>query len=121
MLAIQSTAQTNLKSRSQFLNNAALAVLAAAFLYALMAHPAFATSATGGTGAVTAATTRVTTVASGFYTILQAVGVVLLSAAFLYVGYGMAFNGKKWSDVANVFYGATIAGMGSMLVGWLFN
>lgn len=121
MLAIQSTAQTNLKSRSKVLNNAALAVLTAAFLYALMSHPAFATAATGGTGAVTAATTRVTTVATGFYTILQGIGIVILSAAFLYVGYGLAFNGKKWSDVANVAYGATIAGLGSTLVGWLFS
>lgn len=95
-----------------------MCVFAVVAAYLLLSNPAFAT---GGTGAVTAATARVSTVATGFFTILQAIGVVVLSSAFLYVGYGMAFNGKKWSDVANVFYGATIAGMGSMLVGWLFS
>jgi hypothetical protein len=90
--------------------------------YLVFLNPAFAqtTSATGGTGAVTAVQARVTGVAQGFNTILQVVGVALLSAAFLYVGYGMAFGGKKWSDVANVFYGCTIAGIGSIAVTWLF-
>lgn len=111
----QSVQQT---AKTVWFRDFAFCVLAVVFLYLLTNNPAFAT---GGSGAVTAATARVTTVATGFFTILQAVGVVILSAAFLYVGYGMAYSGKKWSDVANVFYGATIAGMGSMLVGWLFN
>jgi len=82
-----------------------------------MSSPAFAI----GGGKVDSVQTRVEGVVSGFQGIMQGVGVAVLSAAVLYVGYGMAFGGKKWSDVANVAYGATIAGMGSIMVGWLFS
>lgn len=117
MLAIQTTTQSR---RKQFLNNAALVILGVVFFYALLAHPVFATS-TGGTGSVAATQARVGQAATGFYMIMLSIGASILSAAFLYVGYGMAFNGKKWSDVANVVYGALIAGLGTALVGWLFS
>ena len=52
---------------------------------------------------------------------LPAIGAFILSGAFMYVGYSMAFGGKKWTDVAMVAYGAMIAGMGPMLVAWFFS
>lgn len=93
--------------------------LALMCLYALLAHPAMA-QVGGGTGTQAAVSARVTNVLSGFQGIIYGIGALILSAAFMYVGYGMAFGGKKWSDVANVCYGAVIAGAGVMLVGWLF-
>lgn len=75
----------------------------------------------GATGTATASQTRVVGVVTGWQLIIFAIGAFVLSAAFMYVGYGMAFGGKKWSDIANVVYGALIAGMGPMLVAWLFS
>lgn len=86
-----------------------------------MSGAAFAGVPGGGSGSVGTVQARVTSVVSGFQGILFAIGAMVLSMAVMYVGYSMAFAGKKWSDVANVAYGATIAGMGSMLVGWLFS
>lgn len=86
-----------------------------------MSGAAFAGVPGGGSGSVGAVQSRVTDVVSGFQGILFGIGALVLSMAVMYVGYSMAFAGKKWSDVANVAYGATIAGMGSMLVGWLFS
>lgn len=65
--------------------------------------------------------TRVTAVTTGFTGILTAIGIAVLTGAFLYVGYGMAFNSKKWSDVGNVAYGALIAGIATIIVPWLFS
>mgnify|MGYP003471564964 CR=1 FL=1 len=94
------------------------AVFAALLLLAFV-DPVFA-QVGGGTGTSTAVQTRVTNVVTGFQAIMYAVGAFILAAAFMYVGYGMAFGGKKCSDVANVFYGAVIAGAGVLLVTWLF-
>jgi len=99
-------------------NAHARAVVAGALM---VSGAAFAGPPGGGTGSVGAVQTRVTDVVSGFQGILFGIGALVLSMAVMYVGYSMAFAGKKWSDVANVAYGATIAGMGSMLVGWLFS
>ncbi len=93
--------------------------LALLCLYILLAHPAMA-QVGGGTGTVTAVNTRVTNVVTSFQAVIFGIGGFILSAAFMYIGYGMAFGGKKWSDVANVAYGAIISGAGAMLVGWLF-
>lgn len=97
-----------------------LAVLSFAFIacYLLVAHPVFAQ--TGGTGNATQVGARVSSVATGFLFVLQVAGVAILTGAFMYVGYGMAWGGKKWSDVANVAYGCMIGGLGTLLVGWLF-
>jgi hypothetical protein len=91
-------------------------VLVLLYTVALQAY-----AGTGGTGASTVAQQRVTTVAQSFLNILIAIGALLIAGAFCYVGYGMAYNAKRWADVANVFFGALIAGMGSMLAGWLFS
>lgn len=86
----------------------------------LAVNPAFA-QATGGTGTSTASSSRIIGVVTQWQAIIFGIGAFVLAAAFMYVGYAMAFGGKKWSDVANVAYGAVIAGMGGMLVGWLFS
>jgi TrbC/VIRB2 pilin len=100
----------------QWLKALFLPLFAITLLGLMMIEPAFA----GGTGTSGTVSARATSVATGFNTLMFAVGAVLLGAAFFYVGYGMAFGGKKWSDVANVCYGCTIAGAGSLIVGWLF-
>ena len=118
MIAIQKHAlaqgtRARIKSRAAQLS-------ALAFSACLLANQAFA-QVGGGTGTEDAVQARAVGVLSGFQGIMFAVGGVLLAAAFGWVGYGMAYGGKKWSDVANVCYGAGIAGMGAMIVGWIFS
>lgn len=91
-------------------------ILALAAFYLMVAHPAFA-----GTGNASQVSQRASGVATGLLGVLQIVGVAVLTVAFMWVGYSMAFGQKKWSDVANVAYGAFVAGLGGVLVGWLFN
>lgn len=126
MYALQTNVSTLRKSPEQERKEwfkAILGTLFVAVFFLLIAiDPAFAgPAATGGTGTSGTVAGRVANVASGFQGVLLGVGAAVLSAGFLYVGYGMAFGGKQWKDVANVAYGAVIAGMGSMLVGWLFS
>lgn len=75
----------------------------------------------GATGTAAASQTRILGVVTGWQLIIFAIGAFILSGAFMYVGYSMAFGGKKWTDVAMVAYGAMIAGMGPMLVAWFFS
>ncbi len=91
------------------------AVLAASI--AIAHSPVFAV----GAGTVTATQTRITNVTTDFNAIMLGVGTAILTAAFAFVGYSMAFGGKKWSDVANVAYGSAIAGVGGLAVGWLYS
>lgn len=95
-----------------------LLIFAAAFL---LINPAFAGPTGGATGTAGASSTRIVGVVRGWQLIIFSIGAFILSAAFMYVGYAMAFGGKRWSDIANVVYGAVIAGMGPMLVGWFFS
>jgi hypothetical protein len=125
VLTMQSTVQTSAMAswkQAAYVWLKALTYLTLFVLLYAFALQAFAGApATGGTGASAVAQTRVTTVANSFLAILIAVGAVLIAGAFCYVGYGMAYNAKRWSDVANVFFGALIAGMGSMMAAWLFS
>lgn len=126
MYALQTNASALRKSPEQERKEWLKAILASLFIVAffllIAIEPAFAGPAsTGGTGTSGTVNARVSNVAIGFQGALLAIGASVLSAGFLYVGYGMAFGGKQWKDVANVAYGALIAGMGSMLVGWLFS
>ena len=97
-----------------------ISVLIFAAAFCLMT-PAFAGPTGGATGTATASSTRIMGVVTGWQLIIFSIGAFILSAAFMYVGYAMAFGGKRWSDIANVVYGAVIAGMGPMLVGWFFS
>ena len=114
MFLTQGVNSTRLNSR-----NVVMAALAIVLLYAMLTHPALA-QVGGATGTSAATGARINNVLTGFQGIIYAIGGLILSAAFMYVGYGMAFGGKKWSDVANVAYGAIISGAGVLLVGWLF-
>lgn len=86
----------------------------------LLMTPAFAQTG-GATGTAAASQTRILGVVTGWQLIIFSIGAFILSGAFMYVGYSMAFGGKKWTDVAMVAYGAMIAGMGPMLVAWFFS
>lgn len=90
------------------------AILAASI--AIAHSPVFAV----GAGTVATTQARITAVTGDFNNIMLGVGTAILTAAFAFVGYSMAFGGKKWSDVANVAYGAAIAGVGGLAVGWLY-
>lgn len=118
-LAISTQAAHSIGQLMTNVRNAQARVFVASAL--MMSGAAFAGVPGGGGGTVGAVQARVTDVVGGFQGILFGIGALVLSMAVMYVGYSMAFAGKKWSDVANVAYGATIAGMGSMLVGWLFS
>ena len=54
--------------------------------------------------------TKLNSVASSIQTALVSVGVSLFTIALLWVGYKMAFDGARWADVANIVYGAILAG-----------
>lgn len=112
-----STARAEIKSWTKALALSLLFFTIAIFLMS----PAFAGPTGGATGTATASSTRIVGVVTGWQLIIFAIGAFILSAAFMYVGYAMAFGGKRWSDIANVVYGAVIAGMGPMLVGWFFS
>jgi hypothetical protein len=86
----------------------------------LLMNPAFAQTG-GATGTSTASQTRILGVVTGWQLIMFGIGTFVLSGAFMFVGYSMAWGGKKWSDVAMVAYGALFAGMGPMLVSWIFS
>lgn len=93
-------------------------------LLVLLISPAFAGGggpAGGATGTAAATQTRVLGVVTGWQLIMFVIGAFILAGAFMWVGYAMAFGGKRWSDVVNVVYGAMIAGMGPMLVAWFFS
>lgn len=109
---MNATYNGNNSVQQQWIKAIGYSLLIALFMYFLLSNPAFAQS--GGIQ------TRVDTTATSFKNILNAIGGALLAAAFLYVGYGMAFNGKQWKDVANVCYGCLVAGMGTLIVNWLF-
>lgn len=100
---------------------AILLSLLAVGLVALLINPAWAQPTGGATGTAAASQTRILGVVTGWQLIIFAIGAFILSGAFMYVGYSMAFGGKKWTDVAMVAYGAMIAGMGPMLVAWFFS
>lgn len=108
-----------ISDKEQWLKVLMLALLAIAAVM-MFVDPVFAQTG-GATGTAAASSTRILGVVTGWQLIIFAIGAFVLSAAFMYVGYAMAFGGKKWTDVASVCYGAMIAGMGPMLVAWFFS
>jgi hypothetical protein len=113
------TALATSKSGSSNPTRLLLSVAVIGLLMLAVVEPAFAGAPTGG-GTAGAATTRITSFFTEFRTILYGIGASILVAATMYVGYGLAWGGKKWSDVGNVAYGAGVAGLGPILVTWLF-
>ena len=74
-----------------------------------------------GTGGVGAAQTRINSVATGWQSIVQGVGVSVLVIAWSYIGYQIAFGGKTMKDMFPTMVGTSIAGLAPVLVSWLFS
>jgi len=112
--------QINLNDQLTSRNRIAKVLLLAAVVTALVSPELALAQVGGGTGSGAAVSARVNSIFSTWQGIMFSLGAFALSGAFMYVGYGMGWGQKKWSDVANVAYGAAVAGGGVMLVSWLF-
>ena len=119
MNATSMTVHDPMGQRQQWTRATLLSILLFGMALLLM-NPVFAQTG-GATGTAAASQTRILGVVTGWQLIMFGVGAFILSGAFMWVGYSMAFGGKKWTDVAMVVYGAVMAGMGPMLVGWFFS
>ncbi len=64
---------------------------------------------------------KLNSVASSIQTALVSVGVTLFTIALLWVGYKMAFDGARWADVANIVYGAILAGGAAGIASFLMS
>ncbi len=64
---------------------------------------------------------KLNSVASSIQTALVSVGVSLFTIALLWVGYKMAFDGARWADVANIVYGAILAGGAAGIASFLMS
>lgn len=53
--------------------------------------------------------------------LLSTISVVVVSIAFVFAGYQIAFNQKRVSDVMPVLLGGLIIGGASQFASWLFN
>jgi len=51
---------------------------------------------------------------------LLAIAVIVVTLAFIYVGFMMIFRGAEWSDVARIFIGAMLIAGASALATLLF-
>lgn len=110
----------NLNDQRGARNRLAKGLLFTVMVAALIAPELALAQVGGGTGTGAAVSARVNSIFSTWQGIMFSLGAFALSGAFMYVGYGMGWGQKKWSDVANVAYGASVAGGGVMLVSWLF-
>jgi type IV secretion system protein VirB2 len=77
----------------------------------LFSLSAMATTATG--------STRATTLFTTFLTIARNASIALVTIAFIFIGYQMAFGGKRFNDVLPVIIGAIIVGMSGILATFL--
>jgi len=62
----------------------------------------------------------INTTLSTISTAILGVGVTLITLAFMWVGYAVAFNGAGWMDVARVFIGAIIVAGAAALAALIF-
>jgi type IV secretion system protein VirB2 len=51
--------------------------------------------------------------------VLQAVGVGVFTIAIMWAGYRVAFQGARFSDVANIIIGGILVGGAAVFAGWL--
>jgi hypothetical protein len=75
----------------------------------------------GGSGTGDAVQARVSSTVSTAQIILYSVGALIMGGAALYTTYGIAWGGKKWSELGNVAGAMAAGGMAVMLAGWLFS
>lgn len=84
-----------------------LQALLAAFILGLMAaEPAFA----GG-----AVSSKVNSTMAQVQSVLTGVSVVAFTVSIMWVGYKMAFQHAKWSEVANILIGGVFIGAASLI------
>ena len=57
----------------------------------------------------------------GFRDALLAIAVVIVTLAFMYVGFMMIFRGAQWDDVARIFVGAMMISGATALATLLFS
>lgn len=81
--------------------------LAAAMATTLLASPAMAQVA------------NVNSKFSAIQTLLAGISVIIFSIALLWVGFKMAFQHAKWSEVSNIVIGGVIAGGATGIASWL--
>jgi type IV secretion system protein VirB2 len=62
---------------------------------------------------------NVTTLLQNVLTVMQGVAVVAVSIAIIWVGYKLVFQQARWSDVANIIFGAAFIGGASSIAHWL--
>ena len=93
--------------------------------YAALATSVFTANAMaqvgGGTGTGDAVQARMTGTMTTAQAILYGVGALIMSGAFLYTAYGIAWGGKKWSELGNVAGAMVAGGVAVMACGWLFS
>jgi type IV secretory pathway VirB2 component (pilin) len=63
--------------------------------------------------------TSVNTLLQNVLNVMQGIGVVAVSIAILYVGYKMVFQQARWSDIANIVFGAAFIGGATSIAHWL--
>lgn len=88
-------------------------LLAIAMVNVMLANQAFAQSAT--------AQTRVQTTVDTILSIVQAIGIGVITITFMVSGYLIATGQKQWKDLMAPAGGAIIAGSAATLAAWFFS
>ena len=65
--------------------------------------------------------TKVNTVLANVQSILIGVAVTVFTIALMWVGFKLAFQHAKWSEVSNIVIGAIIVGGAAGIASWLLN
>jgi len=52
---------------------------------------------------------------------LIGMGVTIITCALMWVGYKMAVQHAKWTEVTQVFWGGAIAGAAPIIAAWIFS
>lgn len=62
---------------------------------------------------------NVTTLLQNVLSVMQGIAVVAVSIAIIWVGYKLVFQQARWSDVANIIFGAAFIGGATSIAHWL--
>ena len=62
---------------------------------------------------------NVNTLLQNVFALLQGIAVVAVSIAIIWVGYKLVFQQARWSDVANIIFGAAFIGGATSIAHWL--
>jgi type IV secretion system protein VirB2 len=64
---------------------------------------------------------KVNTVMSNIQALLVGISITVVTISLLWVGFKMAFQHAKWSEVSNIVIGASIVGGAPGIAAWLIN